>query len=295
MEETDRQTGWVTFDSGDRPEPLGRHERTGLLAPDKLQRYGARWFDPAEAVTPVVDRYWFMEWNLDADETIEQRIIDTPGVTLTIEAGGGPGPLVVTGVQERAWTRIIAGTGSAFGIRLRPAGLAALSSLSPADIADSTIPLTSALSHGLHTLLSEIAQAPTPAEQAAAADAVIARRLGAVTLSPDLLLANAIVEDLTQRVRSRAGQDLAEQFGVSERTVQRVLKTTLGKGPKWITRRVRLQEVAAVIATEPDADLAALAADLGYTDQAHLTGDFRAVTGITPGAYRRSLQALAPR
>ncbi|HEY8588011.1 MAG TPA: helix-turn-helix domain-containing protein [Naasia sp.] len=285
----------MTSDLGDRARPLGPDERTGVLAPGNLQRYGARWFDPAAAVTSVVDRYWFVEWNLDAGERIEQRIIDTPSVTLTLETGDGPGPLVVTGVQERAWTRIIAGSGSAFGIRLRPAGLAALSSLSPTDIADSTVPLTPALSPGLHALLAEVSEAPTPAERAAAADAAITQRLAAAPLTPDLLLANAIVEELTLRVRSPAGQDLAEQFGVSERTVQRVLKATLGKGPKWISRRVRLQEVARVLATEPDADLAALAADLGYTDQAHLTGDFRAVTGITPGAYRRSLQALAPR
>ena len=33
--------------------------------------------------------------------------------------------------------------------------------------------------------------------------------------------------------------------------------------------------------------------DLGYADQAHLLNDFRGAVGVTPGAYLRSLQALA--
>jgi AraC-like DNA-binding protein len=33
--------------------------------------------------------------------------------------------------------------------------------------------------------------------------------------------------------------------------------------------------------------LAAMAADLGYTDQAHFTPDFRTVTGMSPGEYLR--------
>ena len=62
------------------------------------------------------------------------------------------------------------------------------------------------------------------------------------------------------------------------------LSATLGKGPKWVSRRIRLQEIARAIATEPDLDFAALASDLGYTDQALLTSDFRRVAGVTPGA-----------
>jgi AraC-like DNA-binding protein len=52
-------------------------------------------------------------------------------------------------------------------------------------------------------------------------------------------------------------------------------------------RRRRLQEAAERVRTEPAVELAAIAADLGYVDQAHLTNDFRAVLGHTPSRYRR--------
>ncbi len=96
-------------------------------------------------------------------------------------------------------------------------------------------------------------------------------------------------------VRSRVGPDLAEQLGVSQRTIQRALKETLGHGPKFLSRRIRLQELARLLVTEPDLDLATLAFELGYADQAHLTNDFRSVTGMSPGAYRREVMSLTAR
>ena len=38
--------------------------------------------------------------------------------------------------------------------------------------------------------------------------------------------------------------------------------------------------------------LAAIAAECGFTDQAHLARSFRAVTGQTPSSYRREFRAL---
>ncbi|WP_210481265.1 helix-turn-helix domain-containing protein [Naasia sp. SYSU D00948] len=273
--------------------PLRRDERTGVLEPDNLERYGARWFEPSPAVSTVVERYWHVRWRLPPGDVIPQRIIDAPAVTLSIETGAVPAPLIVTGPQQRAWTREIRDTGSAFGIRLRPAGLALLGSLSPQQVSDRTLPLTPDLDPALHALATEIAAAGSPDDLAATADHALARRLAERTVPDELLLANAVVDELTRRVRSRTGPALAELFGVSERSVQRALQTTLGRGPKWVSRRIRLQEVARVLAVEPDADLAVLAAELGYTDQAHLIRDFRDVAGVTPGAYRRSL--LPPR
>ncbi|GEL99465.1 AraC family transcriptional regulator [Cellulomonas terrae] len=265
-------------------------EASGVLHPQNLVRYAARWIDPDPAVRDVVDTYWHVRWQLDESEVVDQTIVDLPAVTLTVETGDVPAGLVVTGLHRRAWHRRIAGSGDVFAVRLRPAGLAVLGTLRPQDLADATVPLAAGVDDGLRTLLAGIAAASTPQDRARAADTLVADRLREHPPSDVHLLANAVLDELRSRAYRRTGTPLAEHFAVSERTIQRALSATLGIGPKQAARRIRLQEVARAIAVHGDDDLAGIAVQLGYADQAHLTSDFRASTGLTPGAYRRQLQ-----
>jgi len=59
----------------------------------------------------------------------------------------------------------------------------------------------------------------------------------------------------------------------------------VGVGPKGVIRRHRLHEVTVRMAGGGSADWAALAVELGYADQAHLTRDFTAVFGEPPTRY----------
>lgn len=272
--------------------PIRPGERSGVLFPGNLDRYDAHWIVPDVSVAAAVDQYWHVSWSLDDGERLDQRIIDLPAVTVTIEEGQVPAPLVVTGVQARAWRRTIRGRGRVFAIRLRPAGLAVLSDLTPERLANATVPLTETLDARLYTLVRHIADRPTPAARARAADEAIRARLAERPPSASDLLANDVLDELRARSHSRTTVALSERFHLHERTIQRALQATLGHGPKWVSRRVRLQEVALALATRPDDDLAGIAADHGYTDQSHLAGDFRGVAGITPSTYRRDLARL---
>lgn len=275
--------------------PLGADERSGVLHPENLSRYRARVQDAATAVGTVVDQYWHVRWRLSEDESIDQRIIDLPAVTLTLEEGDVPAALVVTGVHSGVWRRRIGGRGGVFGIRLRPAGLAVLSELAPQDVADATLPVTTDLDGRLHALMTRIATEATPQGRTRAADAAIAERIAERPPTRAGLLANAVVDELRSRLRTRTGAPLSEHFGTSERTIQRALAATLGHGPKWVSRRIRLQEVARCLASRPTDEVSAIAAELGYADQAHLTRDFHAVAGVTPSVYRRDLARSCPR
>ncbi len=276
---------------GHGPAPIRSDERSGVLQPRNLNRYNAGRLPPAPYIAHVVDGFWHVNWLLEPGERIDQRIIDLPLITLTIEEGNVPGPFVATGVQSSAWVREIEGQGSVFAIRLRPAGLRALSDLSPARIADATVPITQLLDERLYSLLNTIAIESTPERRALVANTAIRERLDGHRLNANQRLANRIFEVLTDDVRARVGVDLATELNVGERSIQRALKETIGHGPKWVSRRIRLQEVARLLATDPDLDLGALALDLGYTDQAHLTNDFREVANVSPAAYRRSLNS----
>lgn len=276
--------------NGRTGRPIRVEEASGVLNPTNLTCYNALWIDPAPAVESVVDQYWHVHWKLEDHETIDQAVIDMPMITLTVEDGDVPVSLGVTGLQRRAWRRSISGSGDVFAVRLRPAGLAALSSLSADDVADATVPLTPELDAPLHDLMARIARERTTDARARAADSLIDDRLRGRRIPDSHLLANQVLDELRSRVYHRTGTPLSRRFEVSERTIQRALALTIGIGPKQAARRIRLQEAAKAIAVHGDDDLADIATRLGFTDQAHLTAEMRTATGMTPAAYRRGLR-----
>ncbi len=83
---------------------------------------------------------------------------------------------------------------------------------------------------------------------------------------------------------------VARTAGIGERQLERLFIERVGYGPKLYGRvarlwqAVRLMEGAQRGAVGSFADVASAA---GYSDQAHLVRDFRALTGVTPGAYVR--------
>jgi hypothetical protein len=75
-------------------------------------------------------------------------------------------------------------------------------------------------------------------------------------------------------------------FAVSERRLRRRFVQAVGYGPATYLRVARFQRAVALAPRVPG--LAALAAAAGYSDQAHLSRDCRALTGLTPRAYFRA-------
>jgi transcriptional regulator GlxA family with amidase domain len=80
--------------------------------------------------------------------------------------------------------------------------------------------------------------------------------------------------------------DLADRVGVSPRQLERDFREHVGLSPKQFLRVVRFQQVlGSLSAPRPDVPWAALAAEHGFYDQAHLIRDFHAFLGMAPGAW----------
>lgn len=271
--------------------PYRAEDATGVLRPANLARYEAGWVPASPTIAEIVDQCWHVRWHLDPGETIEQAIVDLPAVTVSVERGAVPHPLVVTGVHTGPWRREIRGAGEVFAVRLRPAGLRALSDLDPASLVDRTLPLTASVDARLHALAAEVAAHEGVEARTAAVERAVERALAERPVTAPGALANRALDALRGAAGRLGLSPLADGLGTSERSVQRALAATLGVGPKHVAQRLRLQAVAQSLAAGDD-DLATVAAAHGYADQAHLTNDFRRTAGIAPGAYRRSLGAL---
>ncbi|WP_218018214.1 helix-turn-helix domain-containing protein [Nocardia shimofusensis] len=78
---------------------------------------------------------------------------------------------------------------------------------------------------------------------------------------------------------------LAEQYGTTPRQLQRLFAEYIGVGPNWTIRRFGLEEPTDRMASGVRVDWPALAAELGYADQAHSVRDFARLFGESPTRY----------
>jgi AraC-like DNA-binding protein len=107
-------------------------------------------------------------------------------------------------------------------------------------------------------------------------------------------LTQAQMNKLMSRVNARTNgrlsvAEMAGAVGLSESWFSTVFKQTTGKTPlQWqLEKRI---ETAKKLLVESDLSVANIAAQLDFSDQAHLTKVFRHVAGETPAAWRRIQQ-----
>jgi AraC-like DNA-binding protein len=74
--------------------------------------------------------------------------------------------------------------------------------------------------------------------------------------------------------------------GFSPRHFIALFRASVGLTPKHYFRIQRFNEVTRRLVSPAKASLAHTAADLGYSDQSHLTREFRELAGFSPGQYR---------
>jgi AraC-like DNA-binding protein len=169
-------------------------------------------------------------------------------------------------------------------VRFRPGAAPALLGV-PADaIRDDTVPLTELWDRpAVDRLADELAEAHGGAGRVGVLQAALRRRLQAPT--PVDPLTGGVVTEL-RAVRPQPVAALADTIGLSERQLHRRCVAAFGYGPKTLDRVLRLQRFLA-LGRSPGrrpGGLAALAADAGYADQAHLTHECRRLAGAPPAA-----------
>ncbi|WP_202424330.1 helix-turn-helix domain-containing protein [Duganella levis] len=81
--------------------------------------------------------------------------------------------------------------------------------------------------------------------------------------------------------------EVAAAAHATVRTLERKFKQSSGHTVKDVSGLMRFEQARNRLWTEPDANLAELAQALGYTDQSHLSREFKRYSGMTPAAFAR--------
>lgn len=253
----------------------------GVLYPARLPEFH-RLPAPA-AVADLVAWFWIPEWDLEPGRSSRQEVVAYPALNLVVDAD----TVTLAGATTRSSHRDLRGSGWAVGALLRPAAVAAVVD-DPVALVDRERVLDDDV-HDAAGLRRAVSAAMSSGEgRRETAVEVFARWLGARIgpASETAVQANALMDALMGDDAALTPEEAATRLAVSVRTLQRMTHRHVGLSPAAMIRRRRLQEAAQRVREEPTADLASIAAELGYADHAHLTRDFRAVLGIAPRVYR---------
>lgn len=256
----------------------------GILRPQQgFEYFELDRVEPPDDLCPISSGLWTVRWDLPEGQVFEQEILPFPHVNLAFEDG----QLNVHGPSKRRFVARLTGKGWVAGMRFRPAGFSAISSLPMSAIADHVWPAHQALSCASPAFPSS----PEEAREVLVAHVRVCLRHRLDGTSPVTLEELERVSkwvELTEADRSIAvATDLAKIAGISVRTLHRSLEKYVGVSTKWIIRRARIQEGAERVARGESVNWAEAAQALGYHDQAHLIRDFKHQIGVTPAAYAK--------
>ena len=196
----------------------------------------------------------------------------------------------IAGMQRR-WIVIEAQPNAAMlVIRFRPGGAYPLLALDASELTDSVFSLEDVLGRAAVALRERVLEAADGPGRIAAALGWLTERLAPVPLDP-------AIRYLTARLDRPAGlriADLAEETGYSQRHLLALFRRWVGVSPKQYARIRRFGTVLGKLAEAGDAgpDWARLAASHGYADQSHLSHEFGAFAGMTPGAFAAAYRGL---
>jgi AraC-like DNA-binding protein len=246
---------------------------------------------PAPALAPFVDWFgWYAEPLADAREIAvptgtsqlvvnldedELRWYDGAG-TAHRRAGAGlctavGGPVVIDTAEQR----------HTICVAFRPAGAYPFFG-PPADALDEpVVSLVDLWGPGAAGVRDRLLSAPTPhAALLALQDELVAR--APRPLERDRGIASAA----GALGRGAAVAEVSDRLGRTTGWLRRRFAEQVGLSPKRYGRIRRLHRLLDGVLAVPDPDWSRAAADSGYFDQSHMVNDFRALTGVTPAAYR---------
>ena len=235
----------------------------------------------------MVRRYWFPVWSLPAGESTTQRVLQYPVCLLVIAHDYAH----LVGPRRGLSTTTLTGCGWALGVMMQPAAGSALWPAGVPDLIDASVPLTQASLVPSTPLIAELrgivgGRASDPEVRRRAVtrlDEVLAEALPPADGEGEIV--NAIVDHVETDPEVVRVSQVCDKFSITERTLQRLLGRRVGMGPKRLIQRRRLHEAAGALAGPERPTLAAVAARLGYADQAHFHRDFQSATGLTPATY----------
>lgn len=235
---------------------------------------------PSSDLAKLVKQYWSVHWDLNGQARHVVEILPPPAVNLVIAKDRS----WVQGLVRGLFRYTLDGAGWLFGVSFTPAGFRPFLGFAVARLTGQATPVEEVFGERGVSFATSVRRAHDDTGRVSLAEDFL--HGCALPLDPNIPVVNAIVDRIMTDHSVTRVADIADHFQVGTRTLQRLFREYVGVHPKWVIQRYRLQEAMAQLDAGESVDLAALAAELAYADQAHLARDFKTVLGRSPSEYR---------
>jgi AraC-like DNA-binding protein len=235
-----------------------------------------REFAPAPHLAPIVECFWVSEVESDAC----QRILPDGCLDLLfVSRGSRLVDALVVGAMTRFQDVRLRGGESILGVRFHPGMAGTCLRCDIPSLNDRTASLEGILGRPARLLLNDLGRCSS-------IEARVER------LSPRLVTCSKVSEvqhAIGELVRKRGHLSVsgfADAAGLGNRQLRRACYRHSGLGPKQLSRILRFRQASTLLRQGAN-DLAGLALDCGYYDQAHMIRDFRIFAGMSPARFLR--------
>ena len=277
----------------------------GIVDPAAMMRHVdfAR-YEPGPELVGLVEWFWSVQWDLPDGQFHDQEVLNHPAGNISIgtiddsDLPLDPPEGRLYGVFTEVSKRHLVGAGWTVAARISVGALGAFLDGPAKAASNARLDIVKGLP-GLDRpdIVRDVSALGSQVERVdvlrQALSEVVGRRCASM-----LAEAREVVDlaSLAERDRSiRRVEQLAEAGSVSVRTLQRLFDQHVGVTPAFVIRRWGILEAVESALADTDGEegwkgWSALAAELGYSDQAHLTRDFRHHLGISPSTYRAKVR-----
>jgi AraC-like DNA-binding protein len=247
---------------------------------------------PPTRLAPYVACFWTRATG-DAETDLQSRILPDGCIDIVWV---GERPPIIAGPATTAVQAMLPAWATIVGVRLRPGAAQSVLGLPSFELLDAEVPLRDVWGRATPDLAARVPDLPGVAVKLGAVEQIVTGRVA--DGSPPDLLVSAATDWLARHPDGQVGA-LSQTLGLSDRQLRRRCEAAIGYGPKTLHRVLRFQRWLRLTRQPGGAltNLAMLALESGYADQAHLTREVRRLAGVSPtvllasGEYESALLA----
>ncbi len=225
-------------------------------------------------------------------QTVHERVLPDGTIRLVFNLGNPaalasprrPGDMVqVIGAWARPTAVLLSGRMNGLSVSLRPSATRRLLGVSASEISGQVLHLDDLWGGSALALWRSLGAVNDRATQLHLIERALSRDSRSDT--PHARLTDHAVHLVEKSGGQRSVADVAKALGVGERRLQQLFQEHVGIAPRTYRRISRLRACLGALHGKAAVNWAWLSQEVGYYDQAHLTKDFRDLTGLTPQAY----------